>query len=77
LDGSTGNFKPNYDADGNTLIADPMNQTGYLDGQASSTLEPQKDPAQMGMDAAQRVAMIAAGHQHPGLNNRQQIYGAW
>lgn len=76
LDGSTGNFKPNYDSAGNTLIADPMNQTGYLDGQASSTLSPQQDPAQMGLDAAQRVAMIASGHQYQGHNNRQQIYGA-
>ena len=76
LDGSTGNFKPNYDAGGNMLIADPMNQTGYLDGQSSSTLSPQQDPAQVGMDAAQRVAMIASGQQYPGYNNRQQIYGA-
>ena len=53
-----------------------MNQTGYLAGQVSSTTAPQQDPRIMGMNAAERVAMIQAGHQYPGHNDRQQIYGA-
>jgi len=64
------------DSAGNQITTDPMNQTGFLDGQVSSTLNPQADPQIMGEQAAERIKMIAAGHQHPGFNNRQQIYRA-
>tara|TARA_R110002020_G_C15865515_1_gene737576 strand:- start:55 stop:432 length:378 start_codon:yes stop_codon:yes gene_type:complete len=45
-------------------------------GQYSATMNPQQSPEMMGNQAEERMKMIAAGHQPPGLNNRQQIYGA-
>ena len=76
LDGAIGNFAPKYDYAGNQVVDDPMNQTGYLAGQVSSTIVPQQDPRIMGQNAEQRVKMMAAGEQYQGHNNRQQIYGA-
>ena len=40
------------------------------------TVQPQQDPEISGQMAMDRVQMIANGSQYPGLNNRQQIYGA-
>ena len=76
LDGAEGIFKPKYDSMGGVVLNDPRNQTGYADGGYSATVMPQEDPEIAGDMAAQRVAMIAQGGQYPGLNNRQQIYGA-
>lgn len=76
LDGSYGNFKPLYDDMGNMVVGDPRNTTGFADAAYSATLVPQQDPEIAGGMAADRVAMIAQGMQPPGLNNRQQIYGA-
>lgn len=76
IDGQLGNFKPRYDSAGNQIIDDPYNTTGYLAGGISSTIAPQQDPRYMGMDAAERVAMVQNGSQYMGLNNRNAIYGA-
>lgn len=76
LVGAEGNFSPRFDAAGNQVISDPQNQTGYADGGFSSTLQPQADPDIAGQLASDRVKMMAQGIQYPGLNNRQQIYGA-
>ena len=76
LDGNQGIFKPKDDAAGGSVIGDPLNTTGFLDGQTSMTIQPQQDPEIAGQMAADRVQMIAAGGQCMGLNNRQQIYGA-
>ena len=75
IDGATGIFKPRFDSAGNQVIGDPMNTTGYLDGQTSMTTAPQVDPEIAGGDAAARMAMIAQGGQYPGLNNRSQVMG--
>ena len=40
------------------------------------TIQPQQDPEIAGQMAMDRIQMIAAGGQYPGLNNRQSIYGA-
>ena len=76
LDGNEGNFKPRFDSAGNQVIGDPQNQTGFADGGFSSTLQPQADPDIAGQLAEDRIQMMAQGVQYPGLNNRQQIYGA-
>ena len=76
LDGRNGNFKPRTDDAGNILMDDPENQTGFLDGQVSSTIMPQTDPQYMNQDAMARIAGIQHGRQYSGLNNRQQVYGA-
>ena len=76
LDGANGIFKPRQDAAGNQLIGDPMNTSGFLDGQTSMTMAPQVDPEVAGMNAADRIQMMAQGQQYPGLNNRSQIMGA-
>lgn len=72
IDGATGIFKPRYDAAGNQVLGDPLNTTGFLEGQTSMTTRPQTDPEVSGMEAAERVAMIAQGGQYPGLNDRSQ-----
>jgi hypothetical protein len=76
LDGQVGNFKPSTDSAGNSVISDPYNQTGYLAGGVSSTVEPQTDPTSMNQNAMARIAMMQQGGQFQGLNNRQQVYGA-
>ncbi len=76
IDGATGIFKPRFDAAGNQIIGDPLNTTGFADGGISATIQPQVDPEIAGGLAAERLAMLAQGMQYPGLNNRQQIYGA-
>ena len=72
IDGQEGIFKPKFDTAGGQVVGDPMNTTGYLDGQTSMTINPQADPEMAGGEAMQRVQMIAAGMQYPGLNNREQ-----
>ena len=74
LDGTYGNFKPMFDSAGNQVTEEPRNQTGYLDGQYSQTIQPQADSEMAGQAAADRVQMIAQGGQYMGLNNRQQTY---
>ena len=74
LDGSFGNFKPLTDSAGNQVTEEPRNQTGYLDGGYSATVQPQVDSEMAGQAAAERVQMIASGGQYMGLNNRQQTY---
>ena len=74
LDGTYGNFKPQFDNAGNRVTEEPRNQTGYLDGQYSQTVQPQVDSEMGGQQAAERVQMIAQGGQYMGLNNRQQMY---
>ena len=46
-------------------------QNDYIFG-----VQPQADSEMTGDMAADRVSMIAQGVQYPGLNDRQQIYGA-
>ena len=72
VDGAEGIFKPKYDAAGGQVVGDPLNTSGYLDGQTSMTIQPQTDPEIAGQQAMQRVQMMAAGMQYPGLNNREQ-----
>ena len=74
LDGTYGNFKPQFDNAGNQVTEEPRNQTGYLDGGYSQTIQPQVDSEMGGQQAAERVQMIAQGGQYMGLNNRQQMY---
>ena len=74
--GAMGNFGSANDAPGNAPLESPQNQTGFLEGGVSSTTNPQEDPQIMGQNAAQRVAMLQAGKQYQGLNNRQQVFGA-
>jgi len=74
LDGAFGNFKPLTDSAGNQVTEEPQNQTGYLDGGYSATVQPQVDSEMAGRAAAERVQMIASGGQYMGLNNRQQTY---
>ncbi|MBP03089.1 MAG: hypothetical protein CMM25_09800 [Rhodospirillaceae bacterium] len=76
IDGARGNFKPRYDTAGNQVIGDPVNTSGFLDGQVSMTVNPQMDPEISGGLAEQRMQMMAMGMQYGGLNNRQQIMGA-
>ena len=76
LDGRDGNFRPRVDDAGNIIMEDPQNQTGFLDGQVSSTILPQTDPQYMNQDAMTRIALTQNGGQYMGLNNRQQVYGA-
>lgn len=72
-DGSQGIFKPRTDAVGNQVIGDPVNTSGYLEGQTSMTVQPQTDPEVAGKMAMERLQMMAAGLQYPGLNDRSQI----
>jgi hypothetical protein len=74
LDGAYGNFKPMSDSADNQVTGEPHNQTGYLDGGYSATVQPQVDSEMAGQAAAERVRMIANGGQFMGLNNRQQMY---
>lgn len=74
LDGAYGNFKPMSDNAGNQLAAEPQNQTGYLEGSYSQTIQPQVDSEIAAQQAAERVQMMAQGRQYLGLNNRQQMY---
>ena len=76
LFGRLGNTNYQNDAAGNQYLENPFNQTGYLEGGVSSTIVPQEDPRVMGEQAAMRVAMMQQGIQYPGLNDRNQIYGA-
>jgi len=76
LDGAYGNFKPMTDSAGNQVTEEPRNQTGYLEGQYSATIQPQIDSEIAGQQAAERVQMLAQGRQFMGLNNRQQMYQA-
>lgn len=76
LDGVAGNFRPKQDPAGNSLLSDPVNQTGYLDGQYSATTQPQADPEIAGQMAFDRIQQVAMGGQWAGHNNRQQVYGA-
>ena len=71
-----GNFSQIADTAGNIVMTDPGNQTGFLAGSVSSTIEPQVNPREMGQDAEARVAALQSGRQFQGYNNRQQIYGA-
>jgi len=73
LDGANGIFKPKQDTAGNQMLSDPMNTTGYLDGQTSMTTNPQLDPEIAGQQAADRIQMLAQGGQYAGLNNRSQV----
>ena len=75
LDGANGIFKPRQDFTGNQVLSDPYNTTGYLDGQTSMTVAPQTDPEIAGVNAAERIQMLAQGQQYQGLNNRSQIMG--
>lgn len=61
---------------GNQVTEEPRNQTGYLDGQYSATVQPQIDSEIAGQQAAERIQMLAQGRQFMGLNNRQQMYQA-
>jgi len=74
LDGTYGNFKPQFDSAGNSVTEEPRNQTGYLDGGYSQTIQPQVDNEMAGQQAAERVQMMAQGRQYMGLNDRQQMY---
>jgi hypothetical protein len=74
IDGTYGNFKPQFDAAGNQVTEEPRNQTGYLDGGYSQTIAPQADNEMAGQQAAERVQMMAQGRQYMGLNDRQQMY---
>jgi hypothetical protein len=74
LDGAYGNFKPLMDSAGNQVTEEPRNQTGYLAGQYSQTVQPQIDSEIAGQQAAERVQMMAQGHQYLGLNDRSQMY---
>ena len=76
LDGNQGIFKPKDDPAGGQPVGDPMNTSGFVDGGTSMTVQPQQDPEIAGQMAMDRIQMIAAGAQYPGLNNRQSIYGA-
>lgn len=76
VNGNVANTMAGSDAAGNQYLENPMNQTGYLAGQASSTISPQEDPQVMGENAAMRVAMLQEGIQYGGLNDRRQLYGA-
>ena len=76
LDGAAGIFKPRYDDAGNQVVGDPVNTSGFLDGQTSMTTNPQLDPEMSGAAAAQRMAMVAQGSQYPGLNDRSMMMGA-
>ena len=59
------------DVPGNTPLADAPNQTGFLDGQTSSTNNPEQDPREMNMDAlSRRLAMYKEKGYNAGLNNR-------
>ena len=75
LDGSRGIFKPRQDPAGNQLLGDPINTSGYLDGQTSMTVNPQVDPEIAGQNAMNRIAAVAQGGQYQGLNNRSQVMG--
>ena len=76
LDGVTGNFRPKQDPAGNSLLSDPVNQTGYLDGQYSATTQPQADPEIAGQMAFDRIQAVAQGGQYMGLNDRTSTYRA-
>ena len=76
LDGVTGNFRPKQDPAGNSLLSDPVNQTGYLDGQYSATTQPQADPEVAGQMAFDRIQQVAMGGQYMGLNDRTSTYRA-
>ena len=76
LDGANGIFKPRTDDVGNQVLGDPMNTSGFLDGQTSMTINPQVDPEMAGQAAQDRILMMAQGQQYPGLNDRQSIMGA-
>ena len=87
LAGKEGSFNPQSDAAGNAPLENPMNQTGFLDGEVSSTIEPQVDPQVMGeraestlvtseSQADERIRALASGRQWTSLNNRQQVFGA-
>ena len=76
LDGANGIFKPRTDDVGNQVLGDPMNTSGFLDGQTSMTINPQVDPEMAGQMAQDRIMMMAQGKQYPGLNDRQSIMGA-
>ena len=75
IDGSSGIFKPRQDPAGNQLLGDPINTSGYLDGQTSMTVNPQVDPEIAGQNAMNRIAAVAQGGQYQGLNNRSQVMG--
>lgn len=62
------------DAPGNAPLANPVNQSGSVDAQTSSTNVPQQDPDEMETDAlSRRLEMMAKGGQgFPGLNNRNR-----
>lgn len=72
IDGAEGIFKPKYDTAGSQVVGDPLTTSGYLDGQTSMTVQPQQDPEIANSAAMQRLQMMAAGMQYPGLNNREQ-----
>lgn len=74
LDGAYGNFKPMHDNAGNQLAAEPQNQTGYLEGSYSQTIQPQVDNEIAAQQAVERVQLMAQGRQYLGLNDRQQMY---
>ena len=76
LDGANGIFKPRTDDVGNQVLGDPLNTSGFLDGQTSMTINPQVDPEMAGQMVQDRIMMMAQGQQYPGLNDRQQIMGA-
>ena len=87
LAGKEGSFNPQADAAGNAPLENPMNQTGFLDGEVSATIEPQVDPQVMGQraestlvtsesQADERIRALASGRQWTSLNNRQQVFGA-
>lgn len=77
MDGAAGNFKPQRDTAGNSVLTDFNNQSGFGPGPATSaTTHPQVDPRMLGQDAEARVAMMQQGIQYPGYNNRQQTYQA-
>ena len=76
IDGVAGNFRPKQDPAGNTLLSDPVNQTGYLDGQYSATTQPQADPEIAGQMAFDRIQQVASGSQYMGLNDRSSTYRA-
>lgn len=88
LAGKEGSFNPAADAPGNAPLENPMNQTGFLAGEVSSTIEPQIDPQTMGQraestlitsesQADERIKALAQGKQWSSLNNRQQVFGGY
>jgi len=78
MQGETSNYS-NADSPGNQPLNDPMNQTGNVETQVSSTNVPQEDPQQMETQALERRLSMyrkAAGNEEASANDRSQIMRA-